>query len=388
MFTLLKQDKQTHARLGKIATAHGEINTPNFMPVGTGGAVKTLCPAEIKEAGIEVILSNAYHLFLRPGGEIIKGSGGLHKFISWDGPILTDSGGYQVFSLAPLAKVRGEGVEFQSHIDGAKHFFTPEKIIEFQMILGSDMMMVLDECLHYPCQKDYAQRSLTLTLEWARRSKKTFEAEVKVNNSDKKAIQHPLNANRCQLFGIVQGGTYLDLRKMAVEGLLDIDFDGYAIGGLSVGEPRELMYDILKFTAPLLPKHKTRYLMGVGTPQDILEAVDNGIDIFDCVVPTRNGRNGTAFTSSGKVLIRNSRYTKDFSPIDKDCDGPCCQNYTRAYLHHLFSIDEILGLRLMSLHNLKFYAKLMHNIQTAIGEERFLEFKKDFLKNYNQNGGY
>ena len=370
MFTLIKKDKDTSARLGKITTAHGEIDTPDFMPVGTAGTVKTLTPEEVKSAGVQVILSNAYHLLLKPGPEVIKKAGGLHRFMNWDGPILTDSGGFQVFSLAPLRKIKDDGVEFQSHIDGSKHSITPESVIEFQQILGSDIMMVLDECLYYPCQRDYAERSLKLTTNWALRSKQ-------------KITNYQLPVTNYQLFGIVQGGAYLDLRKQAVERLLEIGFDGYALGGLSVGEPRELMYEIIEFTAVLLPEKRARYLMGVGLPQDILEAVERGLDIFDCVVPTRNARNGTAFTYRGKLKIRNARHTKDTSPLDQECDCHCCKKYTRAYLHHLFNINEILGLRLLSLHNLTFYAKLMKEVRQAIKEGKFSEFKKNFLETYN-----
>lgn len=371
MFKLLRHDKETEARLGKIITPHGEIETPNFIPVGTSATVKTLSPQEVKDAGTQVILSNAYHLLLKPGAEVIKKAGGLHTFMGWQGPILTDSGGFQVFSLAPLRKIKDDGIEFQSHIDGSSHFITPESIIEFQQILGSDIMMVLDECLHYPCQRDYAEKSLKLTTDWAKRSKNFFSAQ-------KKGL-------RQRLFAVVQGGTYPDLRKQAVEELIRIGFDGYAIGGLSVGEPPELMYEIIESTAVLLPGDKTHYLMGVGRVQDILEAVERGIDIFDCVVPTRNARNGNAFTSAGRINIRNARYRDDISVLDAECSCGCCENYSRAYLHHLFSINEILSLRLLSLHNVTFYAKLMKNIRRAIKEERFLEFKRDFLATYSLN---
>ncbi len=369
MFTLLKKDKDTRARVGRIKTAHGEVDTPNFGPVGTGGAIKTLATSEVKDAGVQFILSNTYHLCLRPGKEVMKKAGGLHKFMNWPGPIITDSGGYQVFSLAPLRKIKANGVEFQSHIDGSMHFFTPESIIEFQQILGSDIIMVLDECVHYPASRDYVEQSLKLTTDWARRSK---------NFNDQRRAK-----NEQQIFGIVQGGTYSDLRRKAVEQLIDIGFDGYAIGGLSVGEPRDLMYEILNVTIPLLPEDKVRYLMGVGMPEDIFGAVENGIDIFDCVVPTRNGRNGTAFTGEGRLVIRNADYSKDFKPVDPECNCFCCKNYTRAYIRHLFSIDEILPLRLLSLHNIHFYAKLMGNIRKAISKGRFSEFKKEFLTTYN-----
>ncbi len=365
MFKLIKKDRDTQARLGKITTAHGEVDTPNFMPVGTAGTVKTLTPDEVRSAGTQIVLSNAYHLFLRPGAEIIKQAGGLHSFMNWNGPILTDSGGFQVFSLAQLCKIKDDGVEFQSHIDGSSFFFTPESIIEFQQILGSDIMMVLDECIPYPAQHDYVKRSVKLTTNWAKRSRLV-----------------PIKGCQ-QLFGIVQGGMYLDLRKEAAEQLVEIGFDGYALGGLSVGEPRELMYEIVEFTIPMLPQEKLHYLMGVGTVIDILESVERGVDIFDCVVPTRNGRNGVAFTATGKMQIRNARYKNENTPIDEGCACSCCREYTRSYIHHLFKVNEILGLRLLSLHNITFYAKLMQNIRQAIKEDRFLEFKKEFLKNYN-----
>ena len=365
MFKLIKKDRDTQARLGKITTAHGEVDTPGFMPVGTAGTVKTLTPDEIKLSGTQIILSNAYHLFLRPGAEIIKQAGGLHSFMNWNGPILTDSGGFQVFSLAQLCKIKDDGVEFQSHIDGSRFFFTPESIVEFQQVLGSDIMMVLDECIPYPAQYDYVKRSVKLTTNWAKRSRLV-------------PTQGPQ-----KLFGIVQGGMYLDLRKEAAEQLIEIGFDGYALGGLSVGEPRELMYEIVESTIPMLPQDTPHYLMGVGTVVDILESIERGVDIFDCVVPTRNGRNGVAFTATGKMQIRNARYKNENAPIDNECVCLCCRGYTRSYIHHLFKVNEILGLRLLSLHNITFYAKLMQNIRQAIKEDRFLEFKKHFLGNYN-----
>ncbi|MFH0731828.1 MAG: tRNA guanosine(34) transglycosylase Tgt [Candidatus Omnitrophota bacterium] len=366
MFKLIKKEKNTKARVGKIITAHGEIDTPNFAPVATGGAIKTLTASEVKDAGVQFILSNAYHLYLKPGKEVIQKAGGLHNFMNWKGPIITDSGGFQVFSLAPLRKIKADGVEFQSHIDGSRHFFTPESIIEFQQVLGSDIMMVLDECVEYPATRDYTEQSLKLTTDWARRSKAFFS----IHNTQYSQ----------QVYSIVQGGTYPDLRKQAVEQLLDIDFDGYAIGGLSVGEPRDCMYEIINICASLLPEDKTKYLMGVGMPQDIFEAIENGIDIFDCVVPTRNGRNGTAFTSEGKFIIRNAAHSNDQKPLDKNCSCPCCKNYTRSYIRHLFSIDEILGLRLLSLHNIYYYAKLLRNIREAILSDSFEKFKKEYLK--------
>jgi queuine tRNA-ribosyltransferase len=400
MFSLLKKDKDTSARLGKFTTCHGDVDTPNFMPVGTIGAVKTLSPDEVKESGTQIILSNAYHLLLRPGPDTIKQAGGLHSFMNWKGPILTDSGGFQVFSLAQLMKIKDNGVEFRSHIDGAKYFITPEFMVEFQMLLGSDIMMVLDECVPYPCQRDYVEKSVKLTTDWALRSKEKFLDVQKTCNlkpetcnlplgklgtphrgTPNKSEGQPATCNR--IFGIIQGGTYPDLRKESAKQITGIDFDGYAIGGLSVGEPRELMHEIIDITTPLMPDKKPRYLMGVGTVEDIFESVQRGIDIFDCVVPTRNARNGLAFTTYGKMHIRNAQYKNDHTPVDRECSCICCINHTRSYIHHLFNINEILGLRLLSLHNVTFYAKLLASIRTAIADESFLEFKKEFLATYN-----
>lgn len=363
-FTLIHQDKDSKARLGKLVTVHGEIDTPCFMPVGTQGTVKALSPQELEESGAQIVLSNAYHLFLRPGLEIIKKANGLHSFMSWQKPILTDSGGYQVFSLACLRKVNDEGVQFQSHIDGQRHFLTPEDVIQIQNDLGSDIMMPLDECVHYPCSKDYAEVAMRRTIDWARRSKSV--------SGERRAL----------LFGIVQGATYEDLRQECAETLVAVDFDGYALGGVSVGEPKNLRYNIVNFTLRFLPQDRPRYLMGVGVPEDIIEAVELGIDMFDCVVPTRYGRNGTAFTSAGKLIVRNSTYIEDFRLLDEKCGCYACKNFTRAYLRHLFNTDEILGLRLVSLHNVHFYLELMRKLREAIRQDRFLEFKKEFLNNY------
>lgn len=377
MFTLIQQDKDTKARLGKLETAHGEVSTPAFMPVATQATLKTLSKREILESKVQIILSNAYHLFLRPGIEIIKKAGGLHRFMNWDKPLLTDSGGYQIFSLATLRKIIKEGVEFQSHIDGAKHFLSPERVIEIQSIFGSDIIMPLDECVHYPATRDYAEESLKLTVEWARRSKKQFIeiAEARSNKGERRTE----NGEQL-LFGIVQGSTFLDLRKEAVERLVEIGFDGYAVGGVSVGEPDDLKKEILEFTIGLLPERKIHYVMGVGSPVDILEAVSKGFDIFDCVMPTRNGRNGMAFTKKGKLNIRNAKCASEFTPIEEKCSCFTCQNHTRAYIHHLFSANEILGLRLVSLHNVHFYANLMKEIREAIAQDRFSNFKKGFIK--------
>jgi queuine tRNA-ribosyltransferase len=379
MFTLIHQDKKSKARLGKLVTAHGEIQTPCFMPVGTQGTIKTISPQELKDCNAEIILSNAYHLFLRPGKEVIKKAGGLHNFMSWQKPILTDSGGYQIFSLALLRKVSDKGVEFQSHIDGLKHFLTPEDVIQIQNDLGSDIMVPLDECVHYPSALDHAEVAMKRTLDWAKRSKKQMAYRMShIANDDKQlAISH-----KQMLFGIVQGATYEELRKECTKRLIDMEFDGYAIGGVSVGEPKNLRYNIVNLVADLLLKDKPRYLMGVGLPGDIIEAIELGIDMFDCVVPTRYGRNGTAFTRRGKITIRNSPFIEDFTPLDPACSCYTCKNFSRAYLRHLFNTEEILGLRLVSLHNIYFYLELMRKIREAIRQDRFLEFKKEFLKGY------
>ena len=370
MFKLLHKDKSCKARLGVLRTAHGEINTPVFMPVGTQGTVKTLSNDELKGIGAEIILGNAYHLYLRPGLDIIRKAGGLHKFMGWDRPILTDSGGYQVFSLAKLRKLSDSGAEFSSHIDGSRHLLTPETVIDIQQALGSDIMMVFDECVHYPAAKDYVEQSLELTTRWARRSKEYF------GKSPGKGGQ--------LLFGIVQGGTYPDLRKKAAGELLKIGFDGYAIGGVSVGESKDLIREIAGYTAALLPEDKPRYLMGVGMPQDILEAIALGSDMFDCVVPTRNGRNGQAFTFNGDIQLRNAEYKEDFSPIDEACDCFACRTHTRSYIRHLFNTEELLGLRLVSLHNTHFYVKLIQLSRKAIAENRFASFKDEFAAKYNK----
>jgi len=382
MFKLIQQDKNSRARIGKLTTSRGEIDTPCFMPVGTQGTVKALSPAELNDAGAQIMLSNAYHLFLRPGIEVIKKAGGLHKFISWDKPILTDSGGYQIFSLALLRKVRDEGVEFQSHIDGSKHFLRPEDVIDIQKNFGSDIMMPLDECVHYPCAKDYAEVAMKRTLDWARRSKKATSHKPQATGSSVNMKPEACGMKQL-LFGIVQGATYEDLRKECAQRLVEIGFGGYAIGGVSVGEPKNLRYNIINFVAGYLPQEKPRYLMGLGTPQDICEAVEMGMDMFDCVIPTRYGRNGTAFISSGKITIRNAPYTEDFSPLDDKCNCYTCKNFSRAYLRHLFNTDEILGLRLVSWHNVYFYLELMQKIRKAIRQDKFAEFKKELFKNYN-----
>jgi queuine tRNA-ribosyltransferase len=382
MFKLIHQDKNSNARVGELTTAHGPIPTPYFMPVGTQATVKTLSPLELEQAGAKIILCNAYHLFLRPGIEVIKDAGGLHRFISWPRAILTDSGGYQIFSLAKFGRVTNEGVEFRSHLDGSKSFFTPELVIEMQQALGADIIMPLDECVHYPCAKEEASIAMERTLDWGRRSKMHIaNCKSHIAKNDKQlAIR-----DKQLLFGIVQGATYEELRHECIKRLLDIGFDGYAIGGVSVGEPEVLRYNIISLALDYLPKLKARYLMGLGTPEDILQAVETGADMFDCVIPTRFGRNGTAFTHRGKLVIRNAPYIADYEPLDCDCSCYTCQNFSRAYLRHLFNCNEILGLRLVSLHNIYFYLDLMRNIREAIQEDRFAQFKKEFLFRYNQS---
>jgi len=377
-FKLLHKDTSAKARTGVLHTAHGKVRTPCFTPVGTQATIKSLSNREMKECGAEMIMANAYHLFLRPGEEILKMAGGLHKFMSWEGPIMTDSGGYQIFSLAPLRKVEKEGVRFASHIDGSKHFLTPEKVVEFQKVLGSDIMMPLDECLHYPVSRNAVEESLETTFGWAERSKTANGVERAANGKNQKLSSGPL------LFGIIQGGTYLDLRRRAVEEIAGLDFDGYAIGGVAVGEPGELIREVTEYTAGLLPENKVRYLMGVGTPLDMLLAISQGVDLFDCVVPTRNGRNGQAFTSGGELQLRNAPFKRDFRPIDEKCRCYACRNHSRAYIRHLFNTDEILGLRLVSLHNIHFYVNIINRARKAIEENRFVEFKKEFMENYKR----
>jgi queuine tRNA-ribosyltransferase len=341
-FEILKKSKKSKARVGKLYTDHGIVNTPAFMPVGTQGTVKTMSPRNLEEIGAEIILSNTYHLYLRPGPELIKEAGGLHKFMSWNKPILTDSGGFQVYSLAEKRKVTEEGVEFTSHIDGSKHFFTPEKVIEIQTAFGSDIMMPLDECVPYPCDKKVAEDAVVRTTKWAKESVQCTA------NSEQKGI----------LFGIVQGGTYKDLRKRSAEEICGIDFPGYAIGGLSVGEPQEEMFEMLNVLKDVMPEDKPKHLMGVGFASDILGAINYGMDLFDCVIPTRLARHGSFLTYEGKTSIRNARFERDFSPIDPECDCYACRNFTKAYIRHLFWAREILSMQLLTIHNLRFFMRL------------------------------
>jgi queuine tRNA-ribosyltransferase len=355
-------DQDGPARLGKIHTAHGSFDTPMFMPVGTSATVKGLTPSHLKEVGAKIVLGNAYHLYLRPGHKLIEEQGGLHKFMGWDGAILTDSGGFQVMSLSALTKKSEAGVEFASHLDGSKHLITPEKSMEIQRALGSDIVMCFDECLGHPAERDAVRKSMELTTRWAKRCR---EVELKPHQG---------------LFGILQGGMYPDLRKEHMQALLEIPFEGYAIGGLSVGESPELLWEMVHASAPLLPADKPRYLMGVGRPEDLVESVAAGIDIFDCVMPTRNARNGAIFTSRGKINIRNAKYSNDSGPLDEECDCYTCRNFSRAYLRHLHNAGEILGSTLNTIHNIYFYLNLMRRIRSAIQEKRFDDFRRSFYK--------
>lgn len=356
------------ARRGRFHTAHGTVETPIFMPVGTAATVKAMTPGELTSIGSQIILGNTYHLFLRPGHDLIERLGGLHRFMNWDGPILTDSGGFQVFSLSNLRKITEEGASFQSHIDGSKHFLSPEVSLQVQEALGSDIIMQLDECPPYPASKEEVQRATELSLRWAKRTKEA---------------KNPAKAHQA-LFGIMQGGVHEDLRQLSAEGLQEIGFDGYAIGGVSVGEGGELMREVLGYAPDFLPREKPRYLMGVGTPLDLLDAVGAGVDMFDCVMPTRNARNGQLFTSRGKMNIKGARFREDAGPVDPECACETCRNYSRAYLHHLFKSNEILGHRLMTLHNLSFYLNLMEGMRRAICEDRFTGFKKIFKETWSK----
>ncbi len=364
----------TKARAGKIETAHGVIETPIFMPVGTQGTVKAVTQRTLKEEiKAPVILGNTYHLYMRPGTEILSKAGGLHKFMNWDNAILTDSGGFQIYSLSELRKIKDDGVEFCSHLDGSKHFFTPQKVIEIQRVIGSDIMMPLDECTPYPCEYDYAKRSQELTSRWAVLNKEAFE-----NTKPEYGFEQAL-------FGIVQGSVYKDLREKSARDLTAIDFDGYSIGGLAVGEPQETMNDITDFVTDILPPDKPRYLMGVGRPENILDAIERGVDMFDCVMPTRNARNAYLFTSKGILTIKNAVYKDDFSPVDEECDCYTCQNFSRAYLRHLFNANEILALELATIHNLTFYLNLVRRARKEILNDTFKEWKNKILKRLTTN---
>jgi len=365
-YELLHKCTQTGARRGVIHTPHGDIQTPIFMPVGTQATVKSMTPEELKEeVEAQIILSNTYHLYLRPGHKLVEEAGGLHKFMNWDRPILTDSGGFQVFSLSDLRTITEEGVEFKSHLDGSKHFFSPEKVMEIEEALGADIIMSFDECVKYPETYEYTKQSMERTTRWAKRCK------IAHKTTDKQA-----------LFGIIQGGFYEDLRAKSAKDLIELDFPGYAIGGISVGEPKEEFLKMLYYTAPLMPENKPRYLMGVGSPDYLIEAVLRGIDMCDCVLPTRIARHGTALTSQGKVVVRNGTYEHDFSKLDPECDCYTCKNYTRAYIRHLIKTNEILGIRLLSIHNIKFLTGLMDKVRIEIENDNLANFRDEFYRKY------
>ncbi|MBR3904639.1 MAG: tRNA guanosine(34) transglycosylase Tgt [Clostridia bacterium] len=369
-FELIKTCKQSGARLGIVHTPHGDIPTPIYMPVGTQATVKAMTPREMEEINTKIMLSNTYHLHLRPGEQLVKEAGGIHKFMSWNKPVLTDSGGFQVFSLAALRKITEEGVSFRSHLDGSKRFISPEVSMDIQMALGSDIAMAFDVCSPYPCDHRTAEEAMHRTHRWAERCKKHHTREDQA------------------LFGIVQGAFYDDLRIESAKTLADMDFPGYGIGGLSVGEPKPIMYDMLEKIEPYMPKNKPRYLMGVGTPDCFLEGVLRGVDMFDCVLATRIARNGTCFTKNGRLVIRNAAYAHDFGPIEEGCDCYACQNFSRAYIRHLFKAQEITGGRLASIHNLRFLIRMMEEIRQAILEDRFLDYRKSFYENYDMTRNF
>ncbi|GAB6934372.1 MAG: tRNA guanosine(34) transglycosylase Tgt [Bacillota bacterium] len=364
-YELVHVCRQSGARLGRLHTPHGVIDTPVFMPVGTLATVKAMTPEELKTLGAQIVLSNTYHLYLRPGPDIVREAGGLHRFMNWDRAILTDSGGFQVFSLSSLRKIEEEGVTFRSHLSGEKLFMSPEKAIEIQNALGADIIMAFDECAPYPAEYEYVKQSVARTTRWARRS----------------LAAHRRPEDQA-LFGIVQGGVYRDLREQSARELVELDLPGYAVGGLSVGEPKAVMYEILEYTVPLLPADKPRYLMGVGSPDALIEGVIRGIDMFDCVLPTRVARNGTVMTTEGRLVIKSARYARDFGPLDPHCNCYVCRNYTRAYIRHLIKADEILGIRLTTYHNLAFLLNLMAEIRQAIREDRLLDFRDAFYARY------
>ncbi len=370
-FEVVHTDSGTGARAGILKTAHGQAETPVFMTVGTQGTVKAVPPRALREAGVKIVLGNTYHLYLRPGAEIVARAGGLADFMSWDGLTLTDSGGFQIFSMADLTEIGPEGVTFRSHLDGSKHFLTPESIIGIQGKIGADMIMVLDECTGYPLSYDKARRSAELTLDWARRCRGEF-------------TRLDLGARQA-MFGIVQGSTYETLRRRCVEELVEIGFDGYAIGGLSVGEPKTAMFEMAALSAEALPEAKPRYLMGVGFPEDIAGCVARGVDMFDCVMPTRNARNGSLFTSQGRVVVKNAIYAQDFSPVDPECDCYTCRQFSRAYLRHLFNAGELLAPYLATLHNITFYQRIMKEMRKAILDDRFSQWHSAFLSKLKEN---
>ena len=386
MFELLATDPATKARRGRLTTSHGAIETPAFMPVGTQGSVKGVSPRELHELAAQIILGNTYHLFVRPGLEVVRQLGGLHRFMNWDGPIRTDSGGFQIFSLAKIRKITEEGAHFQNHLDGTPTFISPEIAMEIQASLGSDIAMVLDECLPYPCEYDYAARSLELTARWATRCKRAVEAAVSPANRATDAASMGDAADTAaatQLtFGIVQGGTFEDLRRASAEATVRIGFDGYAVGGVSVGEPEPEMMQAVEWSEPFLPNDKPRYAMGLGTPPQLLELIARGVDMFDCVLPTRLARNGTAFTAGGTLNLKNAEFAMQKEPIEEGCVCPACRDFTRGYLRHLIKAEEILGLRLLTLHNLHFYLALMARARETIEAGTYQSFCREFVSGY------
>ena len=391
-FELLATDPHSKARRGRLTSAHGEIDTPAFMPVGTQGSVKGVSPRELRELHAKIVLGNTYHLFVRPGLDVIKHFGGLHNFMNWNGPILTDSGGYQIFSLAKLRKITEEGVEFQNHIDGARAFISPEIAMEIQLLLGSDIAMALDECVPYPCQYDYAAQSAEMTTRWAKRCKEWKEenAERPRSNAQRpieESINYQPSTMNCLLFGIVQGATFEDLRKQSAQAIVELDFNGYAIGGVSVGEPEDEMMRAVEWAEPLLPGDKPRYAMGLGTPPQLLELIARGMDMFDCVLPTRLARNGTAFTATGTVNLKNAEFILDKNPIEENCMCDACHQFSRGYIRHLIKAEEILGLRLITLHNLHFYLNLMNQARAEIEKGTFNQFRKAFVAGYKTRDG-
>ncbi|MGE0087333.1 MAG: tRNA guanosine(34) transglycosylase Tgt [Desulfococcaceae bacterium] len=368
-FTIVTKPENAKARAGQMELLHGTVKTPIFMPVGTLGTVKALSPEELKDAGAQIILGNTYHLYLRPGTGVIDLFSGLHRFMNWDRPILTDSGGFQVFSLAKLTKIKEEGANFQSHIDGSRHLLTPEKSVEVQISLDSDILMCLDQCIPYPAEEKQAKDALELTTRWALRCKKTWEEKTGRKN---------------MLFGIVQGGMYENLRRQSAEQLRELDFPGYALGGLSVGEPKEMMYDVAEYALPLLPDDKPKYIMGVGTPEDLVELTARGADMFDCVMPSRNARNAQLFTPHGTMNITNARFREDTGPVDSRCGCYTCRNYSRAYLRHLYMSRELLSYRLNTIHNIHYYLNLMRQMREAICAGEFESFRKKFHENLKE----
>ena len=380
-FEIVAEDKATGARAGLLHTPHGTVETPVFMPVGTAGSVKGMTQAQLEELGVQILLSNTYHLYLRPGHEIIRDLGGLHRFMSWPHPILTDSGGFQVMSLKGLGRVTEDGVWFKSHLDGSSHFLSPERAVEVQCALGADIIMTLDECVEYPASREALHRAVKLTERWAGRAKEKLSAirsqpsaNETLSSNQSQIANHKSQISSPSLFGIVQGGVDKDLRRESVEGLLKLNFEGYALGGFSVGEPKEEMYEAVEYSGRLLPRDRPRYLMGVGTPEDLVECVARGIDMFDCVMPTRNARNGCVFTSQGKVIIKNAKYSRDDSPLDPACECPVCRRYSRSYIRHLFMAGEMLGAMLSTQHNLHFYVDRMRKIRQSLVFGAFAEF--------------